>query len=72
MEAALKNRQKQFVIDGEAIVRGVDGYSDFTGKRNAEVEMLAFDILAMDDDDLRDPPLSMRKSEPAAVASAPA
>ncbi|MCP1913829.1 ATP-dependent DNA ligase [Bradyrhizobium elkanii] len=76
MEAALKNRQKQFVIDGEAIVRGVDGYSDFnalhSGKRNAEVEMLAFDILAMDDDDLRDPPLSMRKSEPAAVASAPA
>lgn len=66
VEAALKNRQKQFVIDGEAIVRGVDGYSDFnalhSGKHNAAVEMIAFDILAMDGDDLRDLPLSMRKT----------
>lgn len=66
VESALKNRQKRFVIDGEAIVRGVDGYSDFnalhSGKHNAEVEMLAFDILAMDGDDLRDLPLSMRKT----------
>jgi ATP-dependent DNA ligase len=29
VESALKNRQKQFVIDGEAIILGVDGYSDF-------------------------------------------
>jgi len=28
-EAALKNRVRQFVIDGEAVVLGVDGYSDF-------------------------------------------
>ena len=66
VEAALKNRQKQFVIDGEAIVRGVDCYSDFnalhSGKHNAEVEMLAFDVLAMDGDDLRDLSLSMRKT----------
>ena len=25
----LKNRQKQFVIDGEAVILGVDGISDF-------------------------------------------
>lgn len=66
VESALRIRQKQFVLDGEAIVRGVDGYSDFnalhSGKHNAEVEMLAFDILALDDDDLRDLPLSMRKT----------
>jgi ATP dependent DNA ligase domain len=66
VEAALKNRQKHFVIDGEAIVRGVDGYSDFnalhSGKYNGDVELLAFDILAMDGDDLRDLPLSMRKA----------
>ncbi|MGN8547692.1 DNA ligase [Bradyrhizobium sp. 13971] len=66
VEAALKNRQKRFVIDGEAIVRGVDGYSDFnalhSGKHNAEVEMLAFDILTLDGNDLRDLPLSMRKT----------
>ena len=29
VEAALKNRQKRFVIDGEAVVPGVDGVSDF-------------------------------------------
>ncbi|MGV7216416.1 hypothetical protein SO180_24330, partial [Bradyrhizobium sp. UFLA05-112] len=28
-EAALKNRQKHFVIDGEAVLLGVDGVSDF-------------------------------------------
>ena len=28
-EAARKNRIKQFVIDGEAVVLGVDGISDF-------------------------------------------
>ncbi len=65
VEAALKNGQKRFVIDGEAIIRGVDGYSDFNalhaGKYNDEVELLAFDILALDGDDLRNLPLSMRK-----------
>jgi bifunctional non-homologous end joining protein LigD len=30
-EAALKNRQKHFVIDGEAVILGVDGVSDFNG-----------------------------------------
>ena len=28
-EAALKNREQRFVIDGEAVVPGVDGVSDF-------------------------------------------
>jgi bifunctional non-homologous end joining protein LigD len=27
VEAALKNRVKRFVIDGEAVILGVDGYS---------------------------------------------
>ena len=66
VEAALKNRMKQFVIDGEAVILGVDGYSDFnalhSGKYNDEVQLLAFDVLAMDGDDLRDLPLSMRKA----------
>ena len=30
VESALKNRQKHFVIDGEAVVLGVDGVADFT------------------------------------------
>ena len=29
VESALKNRTRQFVIDGEAVVLGVDGLSDF-------------------------------------------
>jgi bifunctional non-homologous end joining protein LigD len=66
VEAALKNRQKHFVIDGEAVILGVDGYSDFnalhSGKHNDEVQLLAFDVMAMDGDDLRDLPLSMRKA----------
>jgi bifunctional non-homologous end joining protein LigD len=62
----LKNRQKQFVIDGEAVVLGVDGISDFnalhSGKHSEEVQLCAFDVLTMDGDDLRRLPLSMRKA----------
>jgi len=29
VESALRNRQKQFVIDGEAVILGVDGRSNF-------------------------------------------
>ena len=64
VQAALKNRHRQFVI--EAVVLGVDGYSDFnamySGKHNEEVQLCAFDVLAMDGDDLRDLPLSMPKA----------
>jgi bifunctional non-homologous end joining protein LigD len=66
VEAALKNRHKQFVIDGDAVILGVDGISDFdalhSGKFNQEVQLYAFDVLAMDTDDLRALPLSMRKT----------
>ena len=66
MEAALQNRQSRFVIDGEVIIRGVDGYSDFNalhlGRQNDEAELIAFDVLALDGDDLRNLPLSMRKT----------
>jgi ATP-dependent DNA ligase len=66
VESALKNRYKQFVIDGEAVILGVDGISDFnalhSGKHNDEVQLYAFDILALNGDDLRSLPLSMRKA----------
>jgi bifunctional non-homologous end joining protein LigD len=66
VEAALKNKRRQFIIDGEAVILGVDGISDFdalhSGRHNDEVQLYAFDILAMDGDDLRDLPLSMRKA----------
>ena len=76
VEGALKNRQKHFVIDGEAVILGVDGYSDFhalhSGKHNDEVQLLAFDVMATDGDDLRDLPLSMRKGQPCPTTCAPA
>jgi ATP-dependent DNA ligase len=65
-EAALRNRNSSFVIDGEAVLLGVDGRSDFDGlhsrKHDAEVEFYAFDMLVSDGDDLRKLPLTMRKT----------
>jgi ATP-dependent DNA ligase len=66
VEAALKNRQKRFVIDGEAVILGVDGISDFnalhSGRHNEEVQLCAFDILVEGGDDLRKLPLDLRKN----------
>jgi bifunctional non-homologous end joining protein LigD len=65
-EAALRNRISSFVIDGEAVLLGVDGRSDFNGlhsrKHNDEVQFYAFDVLAMQGDDLRQLPLHLRKN----------
>ena len=64
--AARKVRQRQFVLDGEAVVLGVDGVSDFdalfSGRHDDEVQLCAFDVLALDGDDLRPLPLSARKA----------
>jgi bifunctional non-homologous end joining protein LigD len=66
VEAARKIRQKRFVLDGEAVVLGVDGVSDFNAlhsrRHDHEVQLCAFDILVDGDDDLRALPLSMRKA----------
>jgi bifunctional non-homologous end joining protein LigD len=65
-QTALTNRRKQFVVDGEAVILCADGVSDFdalhSGKHPGEVQLCAFDVLALDGDDLRDLPLSMRKA----------
>ena len=65
-EAALRNRNSSFVVDGEALLLGVDGISDFNGlhsrKHDAEVEFYAFDMLVTDGEDLRKLPLSLRKT----------
>jgi len=65
-EAALRNRNPSFVIDGEAVLLGVDGRSDFNGlhsrRHDDEVQFYAFDILVSDGGDLRKLPLSMRKT----------
>ncbi len=66
VEAALRNRQTSFVIDGEAVLLGVDGVSDFNGlhsrRHDDEVQLCAFDILALVGDDLRKLPLHLRKT----------
>ena len=58
-EAALRNRSSSFVLDGEAVLLGVDGRSDFNGlhsrRHDDEVQFYAFDILVSDGDDLRRP-----------------
>lgn len=65
-EAALKNRHTHFVIDGQAVILGIDGRSDFnalhSGKHGAEVQLCAFDVLAIGSEDLRVLPLSTRKT----------
>ena len=46
------DRRRQFVIDGEAVVLGVDGVSDFEAlhsrQHDEEVQLYAFDIVALD------------------------
>jgi ATP-dependent DNA ligase len=66
LEAALRNRQTSFVIDGEAVLLGVDGISDFNGlhsrRHNDEVQLYAFDILALGGEDLRKLPLHLART----------
>jgi ATP-dependent DNA ligase len=61
VESAFKNRSRHFVIDGEAVVLGVDGVADFNAlysrQHDEEVQLYAFDVLALDGDDLRTLPL---------------
>src|SRR6478609_936799 len=66
VEAAHRVRISSFVLDGEAVLLGVDGRSDFDGlhsrQHNDEVQFCAFDALMSDGDDLRKLPLNMRKA----------
>jgi hypothetical protein len=56
------------VIDGEAVIPGIDGIADFdalhSGKQNGEVQLCAFDVLATECDDLRDLSLIDAQGEP--------
>jgi len=65
-EAALRNLKNSFVIDGEAVLLGVDGRSDFNGlhsrRHDAEVQFYVFNMLLSDGEDLRKLPLSLRKT----------
>ena len=54
------------MVDGEAVLLGVDGISDFNDlhsrKHDDEVAFYAFDMLVSDGADIRKLPLSMRKT----------
>jgi ATP-dependent DNA ligase len=64
--AALKLRQEHFVLDGETVVLGPDGVSDFaalhSGRHNERPQLYAFDMLIGDGEDQRQLPLSRRKT----------
>jgi ATP-dependent DNA ligase len=66
VEAARMIRQKRFVLDGEAVMLGVDGIADFNALHSRlhdhEVQFCAFDILVEGGDDLRKLPLHLRKT----------
>jgi bifunctional non-homologous end joining protein LigD len=66
VEAARKIRQQRFVLDGEAVVLGVDGIADFNAlhsrQHDEEVQFCAFDILVEGGEDLRKLPLHLRKN----------
>ena len=53
------------MLDGEAVLLGVDGISDFNGlhsrRHDDQVQLYAFDILALEGQDLRKLPLHLRK-----------
>jgi bifunctional non-homologous end joining protein LigD len=71
VEAALKMRQKRFMIDGEICVLDVRGISDFnalhSNRHNEEAQLYAFDIVVLEGDDLRHLPLHMRKNNLAQI-----
>ena len=66
---------RAFVIDGEAVLLGVDGRSDFNGlhsrRHDDEVQFYAFDCLLNNGDDVRKLPLSLRKGNLARLLARP-
>jgi bifunctional non-homologous end joining protein LigD len=64
--AALPNRNSSFVIDGEALLLGVDGQSAFNGlhggRHDDEVQFYAFDMLVSDGEDICSLSLHLRKT----------
>ena len=63
--SSIRLGKQSFVIDGQAVVLGPDGISDFeglhSGRCNEEVRLYAFDLLADDGVDMRDETLQIRK-----------
>jgi bifunctional non-homologous end joining protein LigD len=66
VEAASRLRATTFLLDGEGVILRSDGVSDFDAlhdhRRDSEVQLLAFDMLELDGEDLRPEPLERRKA----------
>ena len=66
VETALMMKQQRFIIDGEICVLDLQGISDFnalhSNKHNDEAQLYAFDVVAIEGDDLRELPLFERKA----------
>jgi bifunctional non-homologous end joining protein LigD len=64
--AAVRINAKSFTIDGEAVVLGPDGLSQFEDLRRREAArtavLYAFDLIEHDGEDLRDSPFLDRKA----------
>lgn len=65
VEAARKLKATSFVLDGEAVCLDGNGLADFdrlqSRRHDTEVQLLTFDLLAVDGADIRREPLSERK-----------
>jgi hypothetical protein len=65
VEALRSLRVRSIVIDGEAVICGTDGKSDFdklhSGAYDASVFLYAFDLIELDGEDLRQAALELRK-----------
>jgi ATP-dependent DNA ligase len=70
--AAERIKAKSFTIDGEAVVLGPDGLSQFEVLRRRDAAhkaiLCAFDLIEHDGEDLRDCPFLDRKAELASTA----
>ena len=66
VEAASRLRATSFLIDGEAVICGEDGISDFDAlrsrRRDHDVTLIAFDLIELQGDDLRNHELIDRKN----------
>jgi len=64
-DAAGQLRTASFVIDGEAVILRDNGLADFDAlrskRRDHEARLVAFDLLAIDGEDIRPQPLHARK-----------
>lgn len=74
--AAIALKPTRFVIDGEVVVCGPDGRAMFnllrTGsRRKPEAVLFAFDLLIINDEDLRGRPIETRKDELARLLDRP-